>query len=141
MTDAIFTVPQPVNEPVLNFAPGSPEKLSLKKALADAKASQQDIPMFIGGKHVFSEEKVAMRPPHERKHMLGHYSKGNASHVKSAIDAAVTQRQSMREGGSAGCFSYPAFSVWGYDIYAHDFIPVIVFNNSSPSALSFQVFV
>ncbi|MBK8425582.1 MAG: L-glutamate gamma-semialdehyde dehydrogenase [Lewinellaceae bacterium] len=92
MTDAIFTVPQPVNEPVLNFAPGSPEKLSLKKALADAKASQQDIPMFIGGKHVFSEEKVAMRPPHERKHMLGHYSKGNASHVKSAIDAALAAK-------------------------------------------------
>ena len=92
MTDAIFTVPQPVNEPVLNFAPGSPEKLSLKKALADAKASQKDIPMFIGGKHVFSEEKVAMRPPHERKHMLGHYSKGNASHVKSAIDAALAAK-------------------------------------------------
>jgi len=92
MTDAIFTVPQPVNEPVLNFAPGSPEKLSLKKALADAKASQKDIPMFIGGKHVFSEEKLAMRPPHERKHILGHYSKGNASHVKSAIEAALAAK-------------------------------------------------
>ncbi len=92
MTDAIFTVPHPVNEPVLNFAPGSPEKLSLKKALADAKASQKDIPMFIGGKHVFSEEKLAMRPPHERKHILGHYSKGNASHVKSAIEAALAAK-------------------------------------------------
>lgn len=92
MTDAIFTVPQPVNEPVLNFAPGSPEKLSLKKALADAKASQKDIPMFIGGKHVFSEEKLPMRPPHERKHILGHYSKGNASHVKSAIEAALAAK-------------------------------------------------
>lgn len=92
MTDAIFTVPHPVNEPVLNFAPGSPEKLSLKKALADAKATQQDIPMFIGGKHVFSEEKLAIRPPHERKHILGHYSKGNASHVNAAIDAALAAK-------------------------------------------------
>ena len=92
MTDAIFTVPHPVNEPVLNFAPGSPEKLSLKKALADAKSAQKDIPMFIGGKHVFSEEKLAIRPPHERKHVLGHYSKGNASHVKLAIDSALAAK-------------------------------------------------
>ncbi len=92
MTDAIFTVPHPVNEPVLNFAPGSPEKLSLKKALADAKASQKDIPMFIGGKHVHSDEKLAMRPPHERKHILGHYFKGNASHVKLAIDSALAAK-------------------------------------------------
>ena len=45
MTDAIFSVPQPVNEPVWNYAPGSPEKLALKKALAEAKATRKDIPM------------------------------------------------------------------------------------------------
>ena len=92
MTDAIFTVPHPVNEPVLNYAPGSPEKLSLKIALADAKANQKDIPMFIGGKQVFSETKIAMRPPHERKHLLGQYSKGNAAHVQQAIDAALAAK-------------------------------------------------
>ena len=92
MTDAIFTVPLPVNEPVLNYAPESPEKLSLKKALAEAKSAQKDIPMFIGGKQVFSEVKVAMRPPHERKHTLGQYSKGNAAHVQQAIDAALAAK-------------------------------------------------
>ncbi|MBX2891898.1 MAG: L-glutamate gamma-semialdehyde dehydrogenase [Saprospiraceae bacterium] len=89
MTDAIFSVPHPVNEPVWNYAPGSPEKSALKKALAEAKSKQKDVPMFIGGEHVFSDEKIAMRPPHERAHILGHYSKGNADHVQAAIKAAL----------------------------------------------------
>ena len=89
MTDAIFTVPHPVNEPVWNYAPGSPEKIALKKALAEAKSKQKDLPMFIGGERVFSDEKIAMRPPHERAHLLGHYSKGNAGHVQAAIKAAL----------------------------------------------------
>jgi len=89
MTDAIFTVPHPVNEPVLNYAPGSPEKAALKAALQAAKAEQRDIPMFIGGQRVRTNEQVAMHPPHERHHTLGHYSKGNAKHVQDAIEAAL----------------------------------------------------
>ncbi len=92
MTDAIFTVPHPVNETILNFAPGSPEKLALKKALTEAKSAQKDAPMYIGGKHVTTQEQVAMHPPHERHHVLGHYSKGNASHVKDAIAAALSAK-------------------------------------------------
>ncbi len=89
MTDAIFSVPQPVNEPVWNYAPGSPEKLALKKALAEAKASQKDVPMYIGGRHVFTSDKVAMRPPHEHAHVLGYHARGTAEHVHAAIDAAL----------------------------------------------------
>lgn len=89
MTDAIFSVPQPVNEPVWNYAPGSPEKLALKKALAEAKATRKDIPMYIGGKHVFTSEKVAIHPPHERAHTLGHHARGTAEHVHAAINAAL----------------------------------------------------
>lgn len=94
MTDAIFSVPQPVNEPVWNYAPGSPEKLALKKALADAKTAQKDIPMYIGGKHVFTAEKVAMHPPHERAHTLGYHARGTAEHVHAAIDAALGAKAS-----------------------------------------------
>jgi 1-pyrroline-5-carboxylate dehydrogenase len=92
MPDAIFSVPVPVNEPVWNYAPGSPEKIALKNALAEARAVQKDVPMFIGGKPVFSEDKVGIHPPHERAHTLGHYSKGNSSHVKAAIQAALAAK-------------------------------------------------
>jgi 1-pyrroline-5-carboxylate dehydrogenase len=92
MTDAIFTIPTPYNEPVLTYGPGTPEKLALKKALAEAKAEQRDIPMYIGGQHVRTDNKVAMHPPHERKHVLGHYSRGTAEHVQMAIKAALSAK-------------------------------------------------
>jgi 1-pyrroline-5-carboxylate dehydrogenase len=89
MTDGIFHVPAPINEPIWNYAPGSPEKLALKKALAEAKAEQRDIPMYIGGQHIRTDKKVAMHPPHERAHVLGHYSAGSSAHVQQAIQAAL----------------------------------------------------
>jgi 1-pyrroline-5-carboxylate dehydrogenase len=88
----MFTVPLPVNEPIYNYAPGSPEKLALKKALAIAKSAPKDIPMYIGGKHVFTDQKVAIHPPHETAHTLGHYSRGNGDHVLLAIDAALAAK-------------------------------------------------
>jgi 1-pyrroline-5-carboxylate dehydrogenase len=92
MTDAIFTVPHPVNEPILNYAPGSPEKIALKKALAEAKSTLKEVPMYIGGQHIHSKNRVAMHPPHERAHTLGHYSKGDATHVEAAIQAALAAK-------------------------------------------------
>jgi len=92
MTDAIFTVPAPINEPVLNYAPGSPEKIALKRALSEAKSVQKEVPMYIGGEHVRTSDKVAMHPPHEHSHILGHYSKGNAEHVRMAIRAALAAK-------------------------------------------------
>jgi 1-pyrroline-5-carboxylate dehydrogenase len=89
MSDAIFSVPLPVNEPVLNYGPGSPEKLALKRALAEARSVQKEIPMYIGGQHVHTAEKSGIHPPHELGHSLGSYSKGNASHVQDAIKAAL----------------------------------------------------
>jgi 1-pyrroline-5-carboxylate dehydrogenase len=88
----MYTVPQPYNEPIYNYAPGSPEKIALKKALAEAKSTQKDIPMYIGGKEVFTDQKVALRPPHELAHTLGHYSKGSAAHVHQAIEAALAAK-------------------------------------------------
>lgn len=92
MSDAIFHVPHPVNEPVLNYGPGSPEKTAVKQALAAAKSGQQNIPMYIGGQHVHTDKKVAMHPPHERAHVLGHYSQGNSGHVHAAIEAALAAK-------------------------------------------------
>ncbi len=76
MSNAFYHTPKTVNEPLLGYGKGSPEKLALKKALAEAKSKQVDIPMYIGGKHVTTSEKVAIHPPHELKHTLGHYSLG-----------------------------------------------------------------
>jgi 1-pyrroline-5-carboxylate dehydrogenase len=89
MSNGIFNLPQPTNETVLQFAPGSTEKVLLKKALATAKKTKLDIPMYIGDKEVRTGKVSTIRPPHETKHILGQFHQGDASHVKEAINAAL----------------------------------------------------
>ncbi len=84
-----FYYPMPVNEPVLSYAPGSPEKAALKAALKELKATKIDVPMYIGGEEVRTGKTMELRPPHERKHLLGQFHVGEAKHVTKAINAAL----------------------------------------------------
>ncbi|PSL42491.1 delta-1-pyrroline-5-carboxylate dehydrogenase [Chitinophaga niastensis] len=93
MNTGYFEYAAPANEPVLNYAPGSAERAALKKQLAAFKAEVADIPMYIGGKEIRTGKTVDLRPPHEIKHKLGHFHMGEASHVKSAIAAALAARE------------------------------------------------
>jgi 1-pyrroline-5-carboxylate dehydrogenase len=94
MNNGYVSYPLPANEPVLSYAPGSPERKRLKEVLAELKKQQVDVPMFIGGKEVTTNKKEAIRPPHEHKHILGTCHLGNAGHVTMAIDAALAARES-----------------------------------------------
>lgn len=89
-----FQYPMPANEPVLNYGPGSAEKKRLKEVLAELKSQQADVPMYIGGKEVRTNKKVAMHPPHETKHVLGYFHAGEEKHVQQAIDAALAAKDS-----------------------------------------------
>ncbi|HYG14230.1 MAG TPA: L-glutamate gamma-semialdehyde dehydrogenase, partial [Bacteroidia bacterium] len=91
--NGFFKVPVAINEPVLNYAPGSREKAELKKALSDARNMQVDIPMYIDGKEVRTGKTVELRPPHDTRHLLGVFHEGDASHVQQAIDAALAARE------------------------------------------------
>jgi len=94
MQTGTFNYPLPINEPVLSYAPGSPEKKKLKLALAELKSNTLDIPMYIGGKEVRTGTTRAIRPPHEHKHVLGNFHSGNATHVNDAIQSALTAKES-----------------------------------------------
>ena len=82
-------VPIAVNEMVLNYAPGSQERIAIKKALEEALSQEINIPMYIGGNEISTGVLVPIYPPHNTKHLLGHYHKGDETHVKQAIDAAL----------------------------------------------------
>lgn len=88
-----FYYPLPANEPVLNYAPGSNERNALKKALKEMKSEKLDVPMYIGNEEVRTGNKIEMRPPHERKHLLGHFHVGDAKHVTKAINAALKVKE------------------------------------------------
>jgi len=94
MSSGYFSYPMPVNEPVLSYAPGSAEKATLKRTLAELKSTEADIPMYIGNKEVRTNKKVAIHPPHELKHILGYFHAGEEKHVHQAIEAALAAKES-----------------------------------------------
>lgn len=96
MSSGFFKVPQPWNEPVKSYAPGSPERAEIKKTLQEFRSQEMIIPMIIDGKQVFTEERVRIKPPHDIKHTLGYYCQGGAEHVSMAIEAALKVRKQWR---------------------------------------------
>ncbi|HLP49602.1 MAG TPA: L-glutamate gamma-semialdehyde dehydrogenase [Chitinophagales bacterium] len=93
MATGFFKVPQAINEPVKSYAPGSKERIELKAKLKEMRAEVRDIPMYIGGKEIREGKKVTLHPPHDHKHLLGHYYRSEKKHVKQAIDAALSARK------------------------------------------------
>jgi len=92
LMNGVFQVPQAINEPVLDYAPGSTERKKLKAALAEARSKVLDIPMYIGGQEVRTGNTVNMFPPHDLTHQIGQYHKGGREHLEQAIEAALAAR-------------------------------------------------
>ena len=94
MTIGTFSYPIPVNEPTLQYGPGSPEKAALKQTLSALKHQPVDIPMYIGGEEVVTDRKITINPPYEKDFLLGYFSEGEEKHVEQAIDAALAAKES-----------------------------------------------
>jgi len=93
MSLGYFSYPLPVNEPVLQYGPGTAEKKRLKEVLAELKKQEADIPMYIGGKEIRTNKKLPLHPPHEHAHTLGYFHEGEAKHVQQAISAALAAKE------------------------------------------------
>jgi 1-pyrroline-5-carboxylate dehydrogenase len=94
MSNALFQVPIAVNEPVRPYRPGSDEHsnlISKYKEMYDQ--APIDVPMYIDGKEIRTNNKMPMSPPHDHAKVLGHFNYGDASHVNAAIDAAMNARE------------------------------------------------
>jgi 1-pyrroline-5-carboxylate dehydrogenase len=81
-------IPPPVNDPVKSYAPGSPERASIKARLSCMAGEVVDIPLIIGGKAVTTGSTANAVMPHDHAHVLGHYHKASEAHVQQAIAAA-----------------------------------------------------
>jgi 1-pyrroline-5-carboxylate dehydrogenase len=92
MNNGLYSLPLPINEPILSYVPNSPERLRLKEVLAELKSTLIDVPMYIGSKEITTDRKIAICPPHEKSHILGYFNAGDENHVKMAIDAALAAK-------------------------------------------------
>ncbi|MCG7324134.1 L-glutamate gamma-semialdehyde dehydrogenase [Achromobacter sp. ACRQX] len=78
----------PSNEPVLSYAPDSPERAALQAQLQLQNAADVAIPLVIGGRAVQTDKTVSIVRPHEHRHVLGRLSQADGTHVRQAIEAA-----------------------------------------------------
>ncbi len=88
MFNGIFHIPRPVNEPGLQYVPGSPERAELTAKLKEMLGQEVEVPMIIGGEEVRSGKLADIRCPHDHHHVLGKYHQADAEFAIKAVDAA-----------------------------------------------------
>ena len=93
MNDAIVHVPEPINEPVLGYAPGSPERARLKAALKDVEREVVEIPCVVGGQHVRTGKIREVVMPHAHKHVVARFHAAEPETAERAIRAALEARR------------------------------------------------
>lgn len=92
MANARFNPPQPCNEPVLDYAPGSAERAAVKARLHELKSAPVEIPLIIGGQEVRTGCTSPLCAPHDHTLDLGVYHRAGEAEVRMAIDAALEAR-------------------------------------------------
>jgi len=92
MSSGVFNVPTPVNEPVRDYAPGSPERASIQTRMEAMALEQVDVPIIIGGEEIRTGNTKDMVMPHDHGHVLGKFHQAGASEVQAAIDSAEAAR-------------------------------------------------
>ena len=92
MSNGIFNVPVAANEPIYDYAPGTPEREALLASYKAQFNAQVDVPMYIGGEEVRTGNTGNLTPPHDHQHVIGTFHKGDASHVEAAIEAALAAK-------------------------------------------------
>jgi 1-pyrroline-5-carboxylate dehydrogenase len=97
LNNAVIQTPRPVNEPVLEYRPGSAEKKALKAALKEMAGKQVDIPLIIGGKEIRTGNLGKVVMPHDHQHVLGQYHKAGPAEVQLAIDSAVAAQAEWQQ--------------------------------------------
>lgn len=85
MSNAIFQVPVPVNEPVFDYAPGTAERAHLKHTLHEQASRQIEIPLVIGGEEIRTGNLGQAVMPHDHSHVLATYHKAGPAEVQRAI--------------------------------------------------------
>ena len=93
MGKGFFQVPTAINEPIKSYAPGSPERESVLKQYKSYYNSQVEVPLYIGSEEIKTGDTKPMSPPHDHKHIVGHYHTAEKTHVEKAISNCLASRE------------------------------------------------
>lgn len=93
MSNAFYSVPVAVNEPVMSYAPGSIERETLLNEYSKMYNGNIDVPMYIGERKVYTDNKKKLSPPHDHAHAIGTSNYGSEKEVREAIDEAMEARK------------------------------------------------
>ncbi|GAA2963531.1 L-glutamate gamma-semialdehyde dehydrogenase [Actinokineospora diospyrosa] len=96
--DAVSSVPDPLNEPVGSYAPGTPQRASLAARIAELEAEQAELTMTIGGKQrMAGGDRIDVVQPHDHQHVLGVTAQATTADVADAVAAAKAAAPAWRE--------------------------------------------
>lgn len=97
MSNAIYQVLKPQNEPIRSYLPGSQEKISLKNRLKEMKKTTIEIPLIINGKEVRTGRIQNCIIPHNHSHILAKYHTAGHQEMKMAIDSALEAKKEWEQ--------------------------------------------
>ena len=93
MSKGVFNVPIATNEPVKSYIKGSNERKSLLATYKEMYNSNIEIPIYIGGEEILSDDKKNISPPHDHKHIIGKYNVAKKEHIEKAINCALNAKE------------------------------------------------
>ena len=93
MGKGFFNVPIAINEPVMGYAPGSPEREAVLAAYNELFNSKTEVPLYINGQDIKTGNTRTMSPPHDHQHVVGEYHLAEKSHIDAAIATALEARK------------------------------------------------
>src|SRR5437588_10358762 len=120
--NSIPKIPTPVNEPVLAYAPGTPERAELKRTLRELSGRQLEIPLVIGGKDVHTGRTVDVVMPHCHRHVLAKAHQAGPAELQAAIAAA---REAWRDWSAWGFEQRAAVFLKAADLLATRYRPIV----------------
>lgn len=97
MGKGFFQVPTAVNEPVLSYAPGSPEREEVLEQYKAYYNGKVEVPLYIGNEEIKTGNTRPMSPPHDHKHIVGHYHLAEKAHVEKAIANSLESRKAWAD--------------------------------------------
>lgn len=92
MGKGFFNVPEPINEPVKSYAPGTPEREAVTQQYNTYYNSSVDVPLYIGKDEVRTGNTRNMTLPHDHQHVVGTYHLADKKHIDTAISSALDAR-------------------------------------------------